>query len=385
MQVRELEKNKKEIYKFINFAWKIYQNDPHWVAPLKNDLLKSLLGQDSTRKIKCGPHAFFMVWENNIPLGRILVGINMKKNLRSHRKTGYFGYLEIVNSSKVLKVLMDSAIDWLQKQDIKTIIGPLCPDDDVEGRGLLIKGFNSPPVLMNSHHPPYYQKLIEEYGLIKDTDFYAYYSNNIVKLKTRVEKVSAFAMKKYHFTIDKININLLDREIKDVVEIINKIIYDRKEEENGFEYANPPTYEEFTLEVKKYLAFIDPDLIYIARSGDKPIGFVFAFPDYNQVLKRINGSLFPLGMFKYLWYKRKIKGMRGLAQFVIPEFRNKAVNAAIFQRILEVAEWKEYEYIEGSLISENNLRSRRVMENAGLIPYKIYRVYKKDFKAKSSV
>jgi len=46
--------------------------------------------------------------------------------------------------------------------------------------------------------------------LIKDTDFYAYYSNNIAKLKTRVEKVSAFAMKKYHFTIDKININLLN-------------------------------------------------------------------------------------------------------------------------------------------------------------------------------
>jgi len=145
LQVRELEKNKKEIYTFINFAWKIYHNDSHWVAPLKNDLWKSLLGQDSTGKIKCGPSAFFMVWENNIPLGRILVGINLKKNLRSSRKTGYFGYLEMVNSSKVLKALMDSAIAWLQKQDIKTIIGPLCPDDDVEDRGLLIKEFNTPP------------------------------------------------------------------------------------------------------------------------------------------------------------------------------------------------------------------------------------------------
>ena len=379
MQVRELDKNKKDLVAFINFAREIYQNDPHWVAPLKNDLLMSFLGKDSTRKILCGPHAFFMVWENNNPLGRILVGINQKKNSRSSRKTGYFGYLEIVNSSEVLKVLMDSAIAWLQKHEIKTIIGPLCPDDDVEGRGLLIEGFNSPPVLMNSYNPAYYQKLIEEYGFVKDTDFYAYYSNNIATLKTRVEKVSTFAMKKYHFKIDKINLDLLEREIKDIVEIINKIVDDGNEEENGFEYANPPTYEEFALEVKKFLPFIDKELIYIARSEEKPIGFVFAFPDYNQVLKRINGNLFPFGIFKYLWYKRKIKGMRGLAQFVIPEFRNKAVNAAIFKQILEAAERKKYEYIEGSLISENNLRSRRVMENAGLAPYKIYRVYKKNF------
>ncbi len=379
MQVRELEKNKKDLVPFINFAWEIYKNDPHWVAPLKNDLLKLFLGQDSSRKIHCGPHSFFMVWENNLPLGRILVGINQKKNSRGNRKTGYFGYLEMVNSFEVLKILMDSAIVWLQKHDIKTIIGPLCPDDDVEGRGLLIKGFDSPPVLMNSYNPTYYQKLIEEYGFIKDTDFYAYYSNNIPTLKARVEKVSAFAMKKYNFTIEKINLDLLDREIKDIVEVINKIISDSKEEENGFEYANPPTHEEFALEVKKYIPFIDRDLIYIARSEDKPIGFVFAFPDYNQVLKRMNGSLFPLGIMKYLWYKRKIKGMRGLAQFVIPEFRNKAVSAAIFQQILEAAERKKYEYIEGSLISENNLRSRRVMENAGLLPYKIYRVYQKDY------
>jgi len=131
--------------------------------------------------------------------------------------------------------------------------------------------------------------------------------------------------------------------------------------------------------VKKFLPFLDKDLIYIARSGEIPIGFVFALPDYNQVLKRMNGSLFPFGLLKYLWYKRKIKGIRGLAQYVIPEFRNKAVNAAIFKQILDVAERKKYEYIECSLISENNLRSRRIFENAGIQPYKIYRVYRKVF------
>jgi len=379
LEIRELKKNKAELLPFIHFAWQIYQGDPHWVAPLKNDLMKSFLGQDFTRKIQCGPHAFFMAWENDTPLGRLLVGVNDKKNLKSNCKAGYFGYLEMVNSSAVLESLMEHAIHWLQKHHINTLIGPVCPDDDVEGRGLLIEGFDSPPVLMNSYNPTYYQKLLKGYGFVKDTDFFAYYSNEIADLRAKIEKVSTFAMQKFRFRIDKINRRLLDREIRDIIKIIDTINSDSREEENGFEYANPPTYEELALEVKKFLPFLDQDLIYIARSGEKPIGFVFAFPDYNQVLKRMNGNLFPFGLLKFLWYKRKIKGIRGLAQYVIPEFRNKAVNAAIFQQILEVAERKQYEYIEGSLISENNLRSRRIFENAGIQPYKIYRVFRKEF------
>jgi len=379
VKIRELKKNKTELLDFIHFAWKIYRDDPYWVAPLKRDLLKSFLAQDVARKINCGPHAFFMAWKNSTPLGRVLVGINEKKNFRNNHQAGYFSYLEMVNSYEVLKALMDRAMIWLKQHNINTLIGPVCPDDDVEGRGILIKGFDSPPVLMNSYNPPYYQHLLEKYGFTKDRDFYAYYSNQLAKLKERVEKVSTFAMQKFRFSIEKMNVKLLVQEMKDVVKIIEEIISAGGEVENGFEYANPPTYETFAQEVKRYLPFLDRDLIYLARSGEKPVGFVFAIPDYNQVLKKLNGKLFPFGLFKYFWHKRKIKGIRGFAQFVIPEFHNKAVNAAIFKRILEVAERKKYEYIEGSLICESNIRSRRIFENAGLSPYKIYRVYRKDF------
>ena len=68
---------------FVNFPWKIYSKDPHWVPPIKADLLKSFLEKDTKEKINCGPHAFFMAWEDGAPLGRILVGINEKKNLRN--------------------------------------------------------------------------------------------------------------------------------------------------------------------------------------------------------------------------------------------------------------------------------------------------------------
>lgn len=377
LEVREIKKKKAELLNFINFAWKIYQNDPHWVPPIKKDLLNFFLGQGFDKKINCGPHTFFLAWKNNNPVGRILVGINEKKNVRNNCKFGYFGYLEIINSTEVLKSLIERAFLWLNKYNIDYLVGPICPDDDVEGRGLLIKGFDSPPVLMNSYNPAYYQTLLEENGFMKDRDFYAYFTDQITQLKKRVDKVSDFARQKFKFRIDKVNIRFIDQEIRDIVKIIDRIILSGNEVDNGFEYANPPTYETLSQEVKRYLPFLDKDLIYIARSGENPIGFVFAIPDYNQVLKRINGQLFPFGLVKYFWYKRKIRGIRGFAQFVVPEFQNKAVNAAIFKYILEVSERKKYNYIEGSLICENNLPSRRIFENAGLSPYKIYRVYRK--------
>lgn len=378
LKISEIKKNKSDLLKFVNLSWKIYAHDPYWVPPLKSDLINSFLGDDNDKKINCGPHAFFMVWENNIPVGRILVGINEEKNQRNNNNVGYFGYLEMINSYDVLKMLMDESFRWLKKYNITKLVGPLCPDDDVECRGILIKGFNSSPVLMNSYNPDYYHELLNKYGFTKDKDFYAYYSEQLASLRDRVEKVADFAMQKFNFRIDKVDLKCLDQEIKDIAEIVEKIIASGDETENGFEYANPPTKDSLLIEVKKFLPFLDKDLIYIARSGDQPIGFVFAIPDYNYVLKKINGKLTPLGLIKFLWYKNKIKGIRGFAQFVVPQFQNKAVNAAIFKHILDVAEKKQYSYIEGSCICANNLPSRRIFENAGLSPYKVYRVYQKD-------
>jgi len=379
IKIYELGRNKEELMQFTNFAWEIYRGDVNWVVPFKSDLLKIFLGTDISKKLDYGPYTFFMVFEDGKPLARVLVGINEKMNLGKNMKVGYFSYFEAKNSSQAVKCLMDHAINWLKKQDINRLIGPLYPNDDVENRGLLIEGFDSPPVLMTSYNPTYYQQLLEEYGFKKDADFFAYYFDDFDIARTRVDKVASFAMKKYHFRIDRVDLTQIDREIRDIVKVIELIVAQGHEEENGFEYSSPPSYKEISLEVKKLLPFMDRDLIYIARSGDAPVGFVLALPDYNQVLKKVRGKLLPFGFIKYLWYRNKIDGIRGFAQFIIPSYRNKAVNAAIFQKILLAVEKKKYRYIEGSSISENNLKSRRIFENTGIKPYKIYRVYQKIF------
>ena len=144
-------------------------------------------------------------------------------------------------------------------------------------------------------------------------------------------------------------------------------------------HLSPPSLNEIKTEINRMKRLIDPDLIYIARSNEnKPIGCVWAFPDYNQVLIRLNGLLNPLGLLKFWWYKRKINGMRIFSQFVIPEYRDKAVNGAIFYKLLLQAKKKKYIYGEASTIGEMNLKSIATVEKSGGQLYRIYRIYQKD-------
>jgi hypothetical protein len=96
------------------------------------------------------------------------------------------------------------------------------------------------------------------------------------------------------------------------------------------------------------------------------------------VLKKLNGRLFPIGFIKFLWYRRKIKGLRIFGFFVIPEFRKKAVSGAILYRYYLNAPKKGYKHGEGSTIGETNLAMRNDIERSGAKLYRTYRLFKKE-------
>lgn len=364
-------KNKKELKTFINLPWILYKNDPNWVPPLKREMYKILSGKNNPLFLN-GPHTLFIAYNNGKPAGRILVGINEKLNREKNKSEGYISLFESINDQKVAFSLFECAIKWLKDRGIKKVTGPVSPTNGDDYRGLLIKGFDGPPVLMNSYNPKYYEVFFNKYGFTKDIDLYAYYFDPATVPEERYGKVVEYAMKKFNFRVDKFDLKNIEGEIRDIKKILDLAMPE------SWEHLTPPSLEELRAEVNGLKPFADPDLLYIARSGNEPIGFVIALPDYNQVLKKLNGRLFPFGIFKYFWYKRKITGARVFAQFVVPKFRNKAVNGAIFYKLMVESKRKGYTYGEGSTIGEMNVESRRSVEGAGGKLYRIYRLYKRD-------
>lgn len=365
-------KTKSEIKKFVRLCCHIYKEDKYWVPPLENDMVNTLLGNDNALFMN-GEHAFFMAYLKEKAVGRVCVGINESLNEKKDAKDGYICLFESIDNKEVAFALFDKAVEWLKARGITMVKGPVSPTNGDDYRGLLIKGFNGSPVLMNSYNPEYYVSFFEEYGFVKHLDLYAYYHdiNSAVNLE-RHGKGSELAMKRYNFEVDSIKLDDIDNEILDIKKILDIAMPE------DWEDLTPPTYEEIKAEVGQLIKMADEDLILIARSEGQPIGFAVALPDYNQVLKKINGRLLPFGFLKYLWYKKKIDGFRIFILFVIPEFRKKAVSAAMLYKFYKNGIKKGYKWAEGSTIGETNMPMRRDIEKTGAEHYRTYRIYKKE-------
>lgn len=362
--------NKKDIKKFIDFSWELYKDDENWVPPLKSDLLKILQGKNNPLFVN-GSHALFMAYVNNIPKGRICVGINESLNTKKLNNEGYISLFESVNDREIAFALFEKASNWLKERGIEQVKGPVSPTNGDDNRGLLVMGFEGSPTLMNSYNPKYYMDFFNEYGFEKHLDLYAYFYDVKNVNIDRYEKPVEFAMKRYNFSVDKIDLKNIENEIRDIKSVLDIAMPD------DWEDLTPPSLEDIKSEAKNIVAMADPDLIYIARKEGRPIGFGVALPDYNQVLKRMNGKVFPLGFLKFLYYKKKINGARIFILFVIPEFRKKAVSSAILFNSLLAGKRKGYIAGEGSTIGETNIPMRRDAEGAGGVHYRTYRLYKK--------
>jgi len=152
-----------------------------------------------------------------------------------------------------------------------------------------------------------------------------------------------------------------------------KDIYNSAWEKNwGF---MPLSDEEIEYTARKLKTLIIPELTLIGEYKDEPVGFMMFLPDFNYVLKKLNGRLFPLGIFKALWYSRNVKDVRLLLLGIKEGFRKRGVDSLLFIEGLKGLRNKKYKRVEFSWILEDNYPVQRIIEAVGGKIYKKYRVY----------
>jgi len=363
---------KKQEKEFIILPWKIYVNDECWTPQLISDYKKAIRGE-SNSLVQSGPFEHIIAYKDREACGRLCVGINNDLNHAKGYKEGYISLFECIDDYDVAKELFDYASNWLKEKGMDRIIGPVSLPNGDDNRGLIIDNFTDPTLVMNTYNKSYYRDLFEKYGFYKYWDCYAYRYNMSDEIDQRYRKFVPYAMEKYKFRIDKIDLKNIKKEMADIKQIIDEAMPDEWDD------FMPPTDEEIEIMAKSLVPVADPDLIYIARTEEgRPIGFNIALPDYNQVLKKMNGKLFPIGFIKYLYYKKKIDRLRLFVLFVIPEYRRKGVPSAIYMKLFDEVKSKGYKYGEGSTVWEYNKIMQRDIEKLGGKIYKTYRIFKKD-------
>ncbi len=353
--------------KFLKLPSNLYRENPYWVPPLISDLKKDLSPQNPF--FKHAEAVFFLAEGANEKTGRIAAIVD-RNYIEFHREdVGFFGLFECSNNAIVARGLLDSARSWLREKGLKGMIGPINLSTNDEC-GILIDGFDLPPCLMMPYNPSYYTSLLEGYGLRKAKDLLAYTVDIPEEIPEKIKRVAERLIKS-DIRVRPINMKEFDREV-----MLFKELYNSAWESNwGFV---PMTDEEIGWTAKRMKPLIIPNLALFAEVEGRPVGLMLILPDYNQVLKHLNGHIGITGVFKFLFYSRKIDTLRLMILGVKKEYRNYGIDALLYLKSFEGMKNKRYKRVELSWVLEDNIAVHRIAHHFGAKVYKRYRIYEMD-------
>ncbi len=366
---------KDELKEFIMFPYKLYQGNPYWVPPLIMDAKKMAYGE--TPLFKKGPYQHILVKDENRILGRITYGIDEVFNKEKGIKEAYFTLFETVNDENVVELLFQEVEKFARQKGMDSVKGPISPTNGDDFRGLLIDNFTSPPSLLESYNPPYYKELIEKMGYIPFYDFYSYIFYLDKLDLTRHRNGTKYAIERYGFFLKTPHPKEVKKDKEKIIKDV-KYIMDRAVPNDWLDPIISPSEEELREIINELIPLAVPGSLIMAYSNEgEPIGFNVSLPNYNEVLKKLNGRLFPFGLLKFLYYKRKIQSAKSFIMFVIPPWHKKGVSATMYLKGLELAKKYGYKWIEGGTIGRDNLSMRNDAEKLGGKHYKTFRLYTK--------
>ncbi len=365
--------NKKDLDLFIKVPELLFSDDPNWVTPLMIERRMFF----SEKQNPYFQHAKWQAWiarRGGKPVGRISAQVDSLHLERYQDATGFFGSLDAEDNDETFELLVKTAEDWLKNNNIVRVRGPFNLSINEE-MGMLVEGFDTPPVFMMGHAKPYYQQRIEHCGYKKAIDTFAY----MVPPNFKAPAIMKRLLSK---TGDRIQIRQINKKIyKQEIELLRDIFNDAWTENWGF---LPFTKAEFE-EVGNNLRFlIDSEFIQIAELDGEPAAFIVAVPNINEAIKDLGGKLLPLGLIKLLW-RIKVKypkTARVPLMGVRKKFQNTRLGPLLAFMLIDVEREKLHakgaEDIELSWILENNAGMRNIIQSIGGREYKRYRVYEKE-------
>lgn len=356
--------DRKTFNEFLHFPFTLYNGESKWVPPLLRDIREQFsAGNPFLKHAKVRP---FVARINGKTAGRITAIHNRSYVDSSGEKAGFFGFFDCMDDNDVAQALIETVRGWLRKKGMQFMRGPMNFSSNEEW-GSLIEGFGEPSMVMMPYNPPYYRKLFEQSGLKKAKDLFAYIAEVPSEFPEKVYRVARMAEKR-GITVRPMNLKSFQQEMR-----VFKGIYNSAWEKNwGF---MPMTDEEIEHTAEQLKPIIVPELALIAEYKSEPVGFMMFLPDFNYVLKRLNGRLFPFGIFKALWHARNIRDARLLLLGIKEGYRRRGVDSLLFIEGLKGLKKNGYRRMELSWVLEDNYPVQRIIETMRGELYKKYRVY----------
>lgn len=340
-------KTRKEIKEFVNFPLKMYKNNPYFVPPLYGDEIK-IFSKNYVYNDTC-EHVYFNAYENNIMVGRISGIIQKSSNELRNEKRIRFTRFDAIDNQEVANALFEAVEKWGKQKGMDTICGPL-GFSDLEREGLLIEGFNELSTFEEQYNFPYYQKLIENCGFVKEVDWVERKLYAPKQFDEKLEKVSNMMLDRLGLHIVKCkNIKTFLKKYADqifgIIDLTYKDLYGTVPFSEGMKKM---TLDNFALiiNIDKVAAIVDKD--------DKVVCFGLCMPSIAKAVQKSQGHLTIPTLIRLLKSIKKPEIIDLCLFGVVPEYALKGVSSAITAHMMRVLCKGEIKYAETNLNLEDN-------------------------------
>jgi GNAT superfamily N-acetyltransferase len=359
-----------DLKRFIKYPFRRYQQDPHWIPPL-------LIGEWEKFNPKKNPfyqHArveLFLAEREGEVVGRIAAIDDDNHNLTHGDNLAFFGFFE-AKDREAAEALLVRVEDWAQQLGRDSVRGPANPSMN-DGAGFQIDAFDTDPYIMMPYNPPEYPHYVEAAGYQKIKDLYAWlFDATVQEISERIERLAEKVRKRYYpIVVRPANMKRFEEEVA-----ILKQVYNEAWERNwGFVRYTEAEFDHLARELK---LIIDPDVALVMELDGQVAGVAIGLPDAHQLFKRMRGRLLPFGIFHLLNRKKIIDQGRVAILGLMPNYRNKGLEAVLIDEIYKRGVAKGYKRGELSWVLEDNTAMNRAIEAAGGKLYKTYRIYQKE-------
>jgi len=356
---------------FVELPYRIYSGDPDWAPPLRSDV-RWMLDEAKNPFWKHARKRLFLARRDGKVVGRLAAIADDEHNRVHEDRTGFFGFFECENDPEAARALFAAAEGAAREilPGCDRLRGPVNPSMNEEV-GALIPAESDPgiPFLMMTYNPAYYLELFSSAGFVKEKDLVAILAPVTDQALGRLGRIAEGVRRreKGGLTVRTIR---MDRFAEDLA--IVKEIYNRAWEKNwGFV---PMTSEEIDAMAKKLKPLLYPPWVLFVELNGTPVAFHLAIPDYNLVLNKLGGSLFPFGWLKFLLLKKKIDRSRTMALGVLPEYRKRGFDAILYYEAMKEGVRIGTRWAEFSWMLEDNLDILRPLEVFGGRVHRRYRI-----------
>ena len=358
--------------RFIDVPWRIldHRTTP-WVPPLRA-MVRDALDVRGNPFYRHASRALFVAAREGRPVGRVAAIENRAHNRRHDDAVGFFGFFHCADDVEAARALLGHAEGWLRSRGLDTSRGPVSPSLNHEA-GLLVDGFDTPPVIMTPWNPPYYPELLDAAGYRKARDLLGYHiaAEGSLAVPPRIRRLAERTARRTGVRFRRLDPDDLESEARKALELY----HDAWSDNWGFV---PPDWEEFWHTARDLKHVIVPDFSFVAEVDGEMVGVMMLARDLNRVLREIpSGRLWPWNVVKLLVRLPKVRRGRIVLLGLRSDYRHKGLFPLFAWEAARRAREMGFEGAEASWILEGNDALTAPLEAMELSAYKRWRIYDK--------